>query len=135
MVDAKEGMPDIEFFQSFIQNKEEKEFQSGLSGLGGSYNTVEAITGWFLKFFGYIDWGGNEKYTKFEAEELRVKDFDKLPKQMLIAPFQVILSSGNCNLVYKVGFLGCGKNENHEIYPMVGWMVSQATEKDLNSVL
>ena len=33
MIEAKEGKIDIEYFQNMVQNKEETEYESGLSGM------------------------------------------------------------------------------------------------------
>jgi len=65
---------------------------------------------------------------------LGVKDFKKIPSQMLIVPFKIKDVNGNEFLMkYKVGFVGCDQNKNLEVYPVTGWIVSPSTEKERNS--
>ena len=133
MVEAKKGKIDIEYFQNMIQNKEATEYKSGLSGRGGYSYKVDHLSGWFLNFFAY--WGDGEgDYDIFNKGDLGVKDFDKIPSQMLIVPFKIIDNNKNVYLMkYKVGFVGCDQNEKKEVYPVTGWIVSPSTEKERNS--
>ena len=133
MAEAKEGKVDIEYFQNMIQNKEATEYKRGLSGMGGYSYKVDHLSGWFLNFFAY--WGDGEgDYEVFKKGDLGIKDFDKLPSQMLIVPFKIIDSNLKTYLMkYKVGFVGCDQNEKKEVYPITGWIVSPSTEKERNS--
>ena len=36
---------------------------------------------------------------------------------------------------YKVGFVGCDQNENNEIVPIKGWIVSPSTQEERESKL
>ena len=133
MVEAKEGKVDTEYFQNMIQNKEATEYKSGLSGMGGYSYKVDHLSGWILNFFAY--WGdGDGDYQVFEGDHLGVKDFDKIPSQMLIVPFKIIDVKGKEFLMkYKVGFVGCVQNKNMEVYPVTGWIVSPSTEEERDS--
>ena len=72
-----------------IQNKEETEYKSGLSGMGGNSNKVDHLSGWFLNFFAYIG-DGDGDYKQYKIKSLKVEDFEKFPSQMLIVPFKII---------------------------------------------
>jgi hypothetical protein len=36
---------------------------------------------------------------------------------------------------YKVWFIGCNQNEENEVFPIQGWVVSPTTEEEINSIL
>ena len=133
MIDAKEGKIDADYFKNMVQNKEETEYKSGLSGRGGYSYKVDHLSGWFLNFFAYIGDGYGD-YEPCEIKSLKVEDFEKFPSQMLIVPFKIIDVNNNVYLMkYKVGFIGCDQNEKKEVYPVTGWIVSPSTEKERNS--
>ena len=53
---------------------------------------------------------------------------------MLTVPFKIIDVNQNIhNLEYKVGFLGCDKNEKNEIFSVSGWIVSPQSNEDENN--
>ena len=56
---------------------------------------------------------------------------------MLIVPFTIIdeKTKVKYSMKYKVGFIGCDINEKNEVYPIQGWIVSQSTEEERNSIL
>ena len=111
MIEAKEGKVDVDYFQNMIQNKEATEYKSGSSGIGGGYYQVDHLSGWFLNFFAYIG-DGDGSYEQFILDDLGVKDFEKLPSQMLTVPFKIIDINKKEHLMkYKVGFIGCEQNE------------------------
>ena len=35
---------------------------------------------------------------------------------------------------YKVGFIGCNKNDKNEVYPVTGWIVSPDTKEEKEEV-
>ena len=131
MIDAKNGKIDVDFFKNII---EEKEMETEESNGWTPPRKVKSnfINGWLLKFFAYYDSG-----EKFEEDRIKVKDFKDLANQLLIVPFK--LSIGNWifkkeyNMEYKVGFIGCDQNEQNEVFPIQGWLVSPITDKEKNS--
>ena len=36
---------------------------------------------------------------------------------------------------YKVGFVGCDQNENNQVFPIQGWIVSPSTKEERDSIL
>ena len=134
MVEAKEGKIDTEYFQNMIQNKEVTEYKRNPSGRGRSSYKVDHLSGWFLNFFAY--WEDGKDYEIFDKGDIGVKDFNKIPSQMLIVPFTIIDRNKNEYFMkYKVGFVGCDQNEKKEVYPVTGWIVSPSTEKERNSLI
>ena len=138
MIDAKEGKIDIDFFKNIIQKKEIIENIYKPSGFKPTEAKVDYISGWFLSFFAYLnikDYNGNIK--TFTSDSIKVKNFKKLANQMLIVPFKmkIEIPSQVKLMKYKVGFIGCDKNEKNEVYPVQGWIVSESTEEDRNSIL
>ena len=124
MVEAMEGKIDVDYFKNMIQSKEETEHESGDSGIGGYSYKVDHLSGWFLDFFAYIT-SGEGSYYPFKEDHLSVLDFKKLPNQRLTVPFKIIDSNKKEHLMkYKVGFIGCNKNNKNEVYPVTGWIVS-----------
>ena len=135
MIEAKEGKVDVNYFKNMVQNKEETEYKSGLSGFDGYSYKVDHLSGWFLNFFAYIG-DGEGSYEQFKLDDLGVKDFEKFPSQMLTVPFKIIdINKKEYLMKYKVGFIGCDQNEKKEVYPVTGWIVSPSTEKDRNSLI
>ena len=137
MIDAKEGKIDVDFFKNIIQKKEVTEIRHMPSR--GEYGVkVEHICGWFLQFFAYLNkkkgFGGIERFTECS---LKVEDFKDLANQMLIVPFKIKDKINNVEyqMKYKVGFVGCDQNENNEIVPIKGWIVSPSTQEERESKL
>ena len=154
MIEAKKGKVDVNYFKNMIQNREETEYQPGLSGNGGYSYQVDHLSGWFLNFFAYwkpglsgngghsnqVDYlsqrmfnlflnrtdGNPDRYREFNVNHLGVKDFKKLPSQMLTVPFKIVDDTKGkmYEMKYKVGFIGCDKNEKNEVSPVTGWIVS-----------
>ena len=113
-----------------IQRKEETEYVPGLSGMvKGQEVQFDYIAGWFLSFFAYIDYGdGNLEKFDFKDLKLKIENFKKLPSQMFNVPFKIIdINRKEYIMIYKVGFVGCDKNEKFEISPVAGWIVSPLT--------
>ena len=135
MIEAKEGKVDANYFKNMIQKKEETEYEPGLSGMGGYSYKVDHLAGWFLNFFSYWSYR-NGHYTKFKEDHLGVKDFKKLPSQMLTVPFKIVdVSHKTYEMKYQVGFIGCAQNEKNEVSPVTGWIVSPSTKEDRDSIL
>ena len=132
MAEAKEGKIDKEYFKNIIQKKEITESKYGLSGIYQGEEKVEYLYGWFLQFFAY-----NREGRRFSQDELNVKYFKELAKQMLIVPFKILdlVHNKEYNMKYDVGFFGCEQNDKKEVYPVQGWIVSPSSEKDRNSIL
>ena len=130
MLEAKEGKIDADYFKNMIQSKEETEHKSGPSGYGGYDYKVDHISGWILNFFAYINDGDSYYYYPFKKKELSVLKFKNLAKQKLIVPFKIIdINKKEYFMKYKVGFIGCNQNQNKEVYPVTGWIVSPNNKK------
>ena len=129
MVEAKEGKIDVNFFKNFVQKKEITEM-IGLSGMEEGEEQVEYISGWLLHFFAYFN---DER--KFVREKMKVELFDELANQMLIVSFTVedLVQKKTYLMKYKVGFVGCDKNEKNEVFPVQGWLVSPSTKEERES--
>ena len=55
---------------------------------------------------------------------------------MLDVPFKIIDANQKEYLMkYRVGFIGCDKNEQNEVFPVTGWIVSPRTEEDNKTVI
>eukprot|EP00833_Pecoramyces_ruminatium_P005573 jgi/Orpsp1_1/1179605/evm.model.c7180000070040.1 len=138
MVDAKEGIIDIEFFKNMIQKKEIIELVGDISGFGGREVRVERLYGWFLSFFAYLNKTTNGKeFTKFYGYSIDVKEFMDLANQMLVVPFKVVdqVHHQQYDLAYKVGFIGCDQNEKNEVFPVQGWFIKYSTIEERNRIL
>ena len=74
-IEAKNGNVDVEFFKNIVQDKYITEYHAGISGSGGSYDQVQGIKGWILKFFAYYN--SMEKYQEspniFKGEQIKIK--------------------------------------------------------------
>ena len=136
MIEAKQGKVDVNYFKNMIQNREVTEYEPSLSGMGGRSYQVDHLSGWFLNFFAYWTYG-NGRYRKFTEDHLGVKDFKKLPSQMLTVPFKIIeeITGKTYEMKYKVGFIGCDKNEKNEVSAVTGWIVSPSSKEDRESIL
>ena len=67
----------------------------------------------------------------FKDHHLSVIDFKKLPNQKLYVPFKIIdINNNGYSMKYKVGFIGCNKNNKNEVYPVTGWIVSPDTKDE-----
>ena len=62
---------------------------------------------------------------------------ENLAAQQLIVPFTIehINKKKKYNMKYKVGFFGCNQNEENEVFPVQGWIVSPITKDEMNSIL
>ena len=50
---------------------------------------------------------------------------------MLEVPFTIIDKSGKSHpMKYNVGFIGCDKNDQNEILPVTGWIVSHKRDNE-----
>ena len=108
MIEAKEGKIDNNYFKNIVQKKEDSDIER--RGCFFKRIKTESIYGWIINFFG-------------DFESIRVSRFDKLDSQMLSVPIKL---NNNIDLEYKVGFIGCGKNERNEIFPVQGWILSES---------
>ena len=134
MVEAKEGKIDTNYFKDIIQKKEVTETKWGSSGMRKYEVKYDYISGWFLNFFAYCIDG---RYIKFEKEMLKVEDFKTLANQMLIVPFTIEdeVHKIKYEMKYKVGFVGCDQNENNQVFPIQGWIVSPSTKEERDNIL
>ena len=125
MIEAKEGKIDIDFFKRMISYRQPE-------GCGDS----GSIDGWILNFFAYINAYGN-KVERFEITRISSDGLEKLAAQQLIVPFTIkdINLKKEYKMKYKVGFIGCDQNEENEVFPIQGWIVSPITEDEINSIL
>ena len=133
MLEAKEGKIDVDFFKSIVQKKEKTENRNVPSGEEPEDMKVKYISGWILKFFGYLserdDMTGKLKI--FNEEKIEIDDFRKLSYQMIKVPFKIIdeVHQKEYNAKYEVGFIGCDKNEKNEVFPVEGWIFSILNKK------
>ena len=137
-IDAKKGYVDINYFKNIVQEHKITEYKSGSSGRGGYSYKVPAIKGWILNFFAYYDNINkeNENPKIFNGKQIKIKNFNKLANQMLDVPFKIIDANQKEYLMkYRVGFIGCDKNELNEVFPVTGWIVSPRTEEDNKTVI
>ena len=137
MVEAKEGKIDTNYFKDIIQKKEVTETKWGSSGMRKYEVKYDYISGWFLNFFAYSNNSIDGRYIKFEKEMLKVEDFKSLANQMLIVPFTIEdeVHKLKYEMKYKVGFVGCDQNENNQVFPIQGWIVSPSTKEERDSIL
>ena len=137
MVEAKEGKIDTNYFKDIIQKKEVTETKWGPSGMRKYEVKYDYISGWFLNFFAYSNRSIDGRYIKFEKEMLKVEDFKTLANQMLIVPFTIEdeVHKIKYEMKYKVGFVGCDQNENNQVFPIQGWIVSPSTKEERDSIL
>ena len=137
MAEAKEGKIDVNYFKNIIQKKEVTETTSGPSGRGKYEVKYDYISGWFLKFFAYSKRYSDGRYIKFEKDTIKVEDFKTLANQMLIVPFTIEdeVHKKTYEMKYKVGFVGCDQNENKQVFPIQGWIVSPSTKEERDSIL
>ena len=136
MIDAKENKIDIDYFKDFIQKKKETEIKYGPSGMSKYEVQVDYICGWILDFFAYVKYSVD--YERFNSKEkLKVENFQNLLNQMLIVPFTIVdlVHNKTYLMKYKVGFVGCDKNDKNEVFPVQGWFVSPSTKEDRESVV
>ena len=138
MVEAKEGKIDKEYFMNMIQQKEVTETKYGPSGMSEWEEKVDYLSGWFLSFFAYYgEISRGSKIKRFMENMIKVKNFKKLANQMLIVPFKIIddVHKKEYLMKYKVGFVGCDQNNEKEVYPIQGWLVSPSTKDERDSIL
>ena len=135
MVEAKEGKIDIDYFKNMIQKDQITVMKRRSSGFGLKEGKVDVICGWILNFFAYLNKNG--EIIPFNENSIKVEDFKYLADQMLIVPFHVKIeeTGEEKDMKYKVGFVGCDTNENKEIYPVQGWIISPSTQEERDSIL
>ena len=132
MVDAKEGKIDIDFFKSIVQKKEITENRYAPSGDEPEDMKIKYISGWILKFFGYLcERDDKGKLKLFNQEKIEIDDFRKLSYQMIRVPVKIIdlVNQKEFNGKYEVGFIGCDKNKKNEVFPVKGWVFSILNKK------
>ena len=126
MIEAKEGKVDIDFFKSIVQKKQITENRYAPSGEEPEDMKVKFISGWILKFFGYLSEIDDEtgKLKIFNEEKIEIDDFRKLTYQMIKVPIKIIdeVNKKEYDAKYEVGFIGCDKNEKNEVFPVEGWI-------------
>ena len=138
MVEAKEGKIDVKYFQNIIQKKEFTEYRSNGCVMGSQEVKVDKLYGWILEFFAYYneedDYSGKKK--RFNGYSIKVEDFNKLANQKLIVPFTIeeTMTNKKYLMKYEVGFIGCDQNNEKEVYPVQGWIVSPSTQKERDSI-
>jgi len=126
MVEAKEGNIDINFFKNFIQKKEEIEKrQINSCEINYVKYKIDYLTGWILKFFGYIK--KDEYFHYFSGDKINRDDINNLPDQILDVPFIIIKKDKKMEMKFYVGFFGCEQNDKKEVSPVLGWIVSPST--------
>ena len=135
MVETKEGKIDIDYFKNMIQNGEVTEMEIAPSGFEEQEVKYDYISGWFLNFFAYFH--RRNIFLRNKEDKIKVKDFQHLANQMLIIPFIIDDSVLNktYDMKYKVGFVGCDINENKQVFPIQGWIVSPNTKNDEDGIL
>ncbi len=128
MIDAKKGNIDVNYFKNFVQKTE----VMGAKNFCRSPKQVklDAINGWILDFFAYKE--GYREKERFCDKSLKVQDIDKLAGQMLNVQFTIKdkIKKINYNMEYKVGFIGCDQNEQKEVFPVQGWIVTGKKDDD-----
>ena len=133
-IDAKRKKIDINFFKNIVQDDTMTEAVYG-SGMYRGDIQVPYIKGWILKFFAYYN-SGKRREGRFDGNEIKIKHIEDLANQMLIVPFTIIdINKKEYLMKYSVGFVGCDKNENNEVFPVSGWIVSPSTEEERKSKL
>ena len=128
MIDAKKGNIDIENFKNIIQKTE----GMGVKNICLSPNKtkIDIINGWILDFFAYKR--KKDKNERFCDKSLKVKNIDKLAGQMLNVQFTIEeeITGKTYDMKYKVGFIGCDQNEQKEVFPVQGWIVTLKEEEE-----
>ena len=129
MIEAKSGKIDTNYFKNIIQKH----------SVDNICVTDFYITGWILDFFAYCSKivNGQIKIEKFDGKRLGTLGFKNLASQMLIVPFTIIeeITQKKYDMKYQVGFFGCDQNENKEVSPVQGWIVSPFSEEERKSIL
>ena len=121
IVEAKEGIIDVDFFKKMISNSGRKEPEHVCQ------SPEDTIYGWILDFFGFIKKDEDKVgYSKFNGGSLELERFKDLAGQLLSGPFTLIDEDSNkkLDMEFKVGFIGCDQNEKKELSPVQGWIVS-----------
>ena len=65
---------------------------------------------------------------RFNGNGIKVENFNDLASQIMTVNFDI---NDKILMEYKVGFIGCDKNEKNEIFPVQGWIVSKIDKNDL----
>ena len=126
MIEAKEGLIDKEYFKNMIQSSELVD-EKRASGMKVGEYQVDALSGWFLSFFSYIKSECERFLYKFNEKSIKIKDFYRLTNQIIEVPFELVDKVKNIkyHMNFKVGFAGCDKNENNEVFPVQGWWAKE----------
>ena len=127
MVDAKEGNIDVNFFKNIIHKEE---------AVVGRYEgcccfkyKINYINGWILKFFGYIKY--DDSLIRFLDDKIEGDLLNKFPNQILNIPFIIEKEDGTKkNMKFEAGFFGCEQNDEKEVYPIMGWLVTSGNSYD-----
>ena len=127
MIEAKNGNIDNNYFKDIIQKNEATDYIPDCPR--PSEIKVDNITGWILDFFAY-----DQEGYEVCRDHLKPEDIEKLASQLLIVPFKVCSKNFSVDLKYSVGFFGCDQNEKNEVIPVIGWTVSNCSEKEKNSI-
>ena len=123
MIQAKEGNIDINYFKNIVQKKEITENQIHGCGRGRLVKVRNTyIYGWILNFFAMF------RKKRFNGNGIKVENFNDLASQIMTVNFDI---NDKILMEYKVGFIGCDKNEKNEIFPVQGWIVSKIEKADL----
>ena len=121
MVDAKEGKIDINFFKNIVQKDEGIKNKSEHCFI--SKYKINYISGWILKFFGYIK--RNTFFYRFLEDKIEGDDINQIPNQILNVPFIIKkLDNTEIKMKFEAGFFGCEQNNKMEVNPFLGWLVS-----------
>ena len=124
MINAKEGNININYFKKIVQ-KEDKIVLIPHCGRPKK-REEEFIYGWILNFFAYLKKVDKEGKNKiFSDDSISVTKFDSFVSQMMRVPFRL---NDNIFMQFNAGFIGCGKNEKKEIFPVQGWIVFKNDE-------
>ena len=129
MIEAKKGKVDYGFFRNIIKNETGTKFKRTGCSPNSIKVKVDYIEGWILDFFAY-----DQEGYRISGGYLKPNDIEKLTSQLLIVPFKVCYKNFIANLKYSVGFFGCDQNEKNEVIPVIGWTVSNCSEKEKNSI-
>lgn len=120
MIQAKEGNIDVDFFKGIIQNR--VDYINRIC----AQEKINKIDGWILKFFGYYSG------TPFKDDSIEFKELYNFSNQRLIVPFIIkdLDERKEYKMKFKVGFIGCDQNEEQEVFPVQGWIVSPIKEEE-----
>ena len=123
MVEAKEGKIDINFFKNIVQKEEGFKDKSEGCDIFTSKYKINYLSGWILKFFGYIK--RDECFYRFLEDKIEGDDLNNIPNQILNVPFIIQkLDKTEIKVKFEAGFFGCEQNNKMEVSPVLGWLIS-----------